>query len=406
MTASSANRVVSILGTLAFVACSEPTPAPPEPADTSLEVRDSAGVEMRIADARRVAATTWAHVDSQPRFELGRSDDADEVFFQVRGMTFLGTGDLVVLDGSSSELRRYDSEGRLLETIGREGEGPGEFGDPHLVPPGPSDSLWIWDSEARVLHRFDPDDWTVEVVRPQSWRGARAPLGITGSLLLTESTPVSGFQDGVNESVLTYRSFDLRDGSEADVAQFTLSRFYRAPIRPGGPPGISLIPFSEPPPAAIWGGSIAVAAGPGVEVALRDRGGGLNAIHRIDGWPVQEVTPTMIEAARRLEFGEVAEEPGVVELYEGMPIPDTLPGVDRLIVDREGRLWVGLYQTDPEAMKTWVAFERQGAPVGQVQTPAGFQLMAADASSVAGVARDDMDREIVQVFDLRPFQDP
>ena len=57
----------------------------------------------------------------------GDSDDEDEFFGIVSRVLIDETGNVYLLDSQLSEIKIYDAAGGYLNTIGREGEGPGEF---------------------------------------------------------------------------------------------------------------------------------------------------------------------------------------------------------------------------------------------------------------------------------------
>lgn len=80
-------------------------------------------------------------VDVKPGLLWQRGDDTDEIFFGVvpRVVCDETSGELFVLDSQLHEIQVFDREGEWLRSIGREGEGPGEFrnpGDMYRAPDG------------------------------------------------------------------------------------------------------------------------------------------------------------------------------------------------------------------------------------------------------------------------------
>lgn len=90
-----------------------------------------------------------------------------------RGIVTTPHGDLVVSDTGNSRLVRLSPEGRLIHTIGREGNGPGEFLEPAELgfQPG-SDILWILDRRKLRVLRFhvsiDTSTYIDEFSAPQA----------------------------------------------------------------------------------------------------------------------------------------------------------------------------------------------------------------------------------------------
>ena len=64
------------------------------------------------------------------------------------------TGRIYVADRPNDRVVVFDSSGRYAGTLGRSGDGPGEFRDPAAVSMDPSGSLVVWDSRRRILSRW------------------------------------------------------------------------------------------------------------------------------------------------------------------------------------------------------------------------------------------------------------
>jgi len=94
-------------------------------------------------------------VDSQPILSLeGTAADGTVLFGAVAGATRLPDGTLVIADRSGNALKLFDAEGRLTRTIGRPGQGPGEFSQVAAVRQCLGDSLFAWDYGVQELEVF------------------------------------------------------------------------------------------------------------------------------------------------------------------------------------------------------------------------------------------------------------
>lgn len=89
---------------------------------------DSAGVEVVTSDPLNSDAT--CSLGAEPIFRVG-DDENDEAhwFSSIRGVGRLSDGSVAVVDRTSAEIRIFDETGRHLRSMGRPGEGPGEFSD-------------------------------------------------------------------------------------------------------------------------------------------------------------------------------------------------------------------------------------------------------------------------------------
>ena len=94
-------------------------------------------------------------IDPRPtRTVQGTAPDGVPVFGRVAGATRLGDGAIVVADGSANALRFFDAFGRVTRTVGRRGEGPGEFRQLGWVRQCAHDSLFAFDIFPRRISVF------------------------------------------------------------------------------------------------------------------------------------------------------------------------------------------------------------------------------------------------------------
>lgn len=99
--------------------------APATAADWKGEVVEKDGVKHVMNPAEPVAKRT---ITPEPVFSLGGDSESDDEFFGfVSDLLVDEQGNFYVLDTQLSEIKVYDNAGNYLRTIGREGEGPGEF---------------------------------------------------------------------------------------------------------------------------------------------------------------------------------------------------------------------------------------------------------------------------------------
>jgi hypothetical protein len=86
---------------------------------------------------------------------LSIGDDRDERFqiFQAHSIALDSGENLYVLDAGNCRVQKFDRNGGYVNTIGRKGQGPGEFVNPSALYIDGHDNLYV--SEGRKMHVFD-----------------------------------------------------------------------------------------------------------------------------------------------------------------------------------------------------------------------------------------------------------
>ena len=63
----------------------------------------------------------------EENLSIGREDDENYLFYRVRGIALDSEENIYVLDKGNFRIQKFDKSGQFLQTIGRKGQGPGEF---------------------------------------------------------------------------------------------------------------------------------------------------------------------------------------------------------------------------------------------------------------------------------------
>ena len=384
--------LLPVLALGAATACAQREP------DAVIEV-DSAGV--RIVENRAPAwppGTEW-RVDPEPLFRLGDAgDDPSSSFFRIVDVALLAGGEIIVVDGGSAEVRRYDAAGRHLWSTGGRGEGPGEFRFPRYLGRRDDGAFLIWDRGLLRLSVIENGEVTLAERR-------NAP---DGSTFIAEGL----FDDGA--WLVAYpQSVSLPEGA-AWTDTIRLGRYdpvLEEDVRLAMVPGMGWVwtgqyqlpvPFGARPLRAIVGDRLAVASGPASEVSVHDPDGSLAARYRVarEREPVTES-----------DVGQVIES--LVELGQGsaavwrqwrddMEVPAYEPAFDQLLADGNGNLWAQRFTADllTREPPSWDVFGPAGTWLGVVATPGGMVVNAIRDGLVAGVYRDELGVEYVSVHRL------
>lgn len=111
--------------------------------------RDSAGVTV----VENSGPDRPLDVEITPIADLIPPDSALTVVSQ--GVTVdEATGRVFVADRPNDRVVVFEPSGMYVGTLGRSGDGPGEFRDPAAVSMDPSGSLVVWDNRRRILSRW------------------------------------------------------------------------------------------------------------------------------------------------------------------------------------------------------------------------------------------------------------
>ena len=370
---------------------------------------------------RTVGGSVWKGTATLlPEVAVGELDGPEEYLFgSVRAITVDDDHNFYILDGQAGNVRVFDSSGSHVRTLGRKGEGPGEF----KVPIG------IAISDGRVLVR-DPANARVQLFRLGTWEAEEWRYG--PSIVYMNSPLYTDDQGRIYVGTATFdeNRFIVMgpDGTHLDTIP-----------APDSPPGFddgacSLRSERE----TADGGWISVGATvpfcPDWEWTLHPTGhflSGLSTAYRIE----LEQDSGVLRIERNYTPVAVSDEernhhrqPIVDRMrrfdaewsWDGPGIPDHKPPFQSLRAGTDGRIWVRLWTegrrvpsenhdpSDPEsAPYTWVepirydVFEADGTYLGAVEMPDGFSLAAPPVfgrSFVWAVERGDLDVQRVRRY--------
>ena len=324
--------------TLPVVACTA------DGSGTDVVITDSAGVA--------VASNLGPDIPLDWRFErvltLGGRDAGPEAFYDVgRGKVDAdSSGNLYVLDTGAKRVVVFDSEGRHLRTIGREGEGPGEIAVPLGFSVLPDGTVFVDDLGKGRLVGFAPDGSALdseERVLPGSRRVYWAD-GLYSSIVTPDSA-------GMRHRFLTVGGDDTTDLAEFHApVEDRVVEFPSCGMSFTGMPPI----FAPAIRWDAWRGRAAVRSGTTYEIDIYDHGRHVNRVRRAIlptrttaelaerelGEAMVVMTP---DGERRCDPSEVVEQRGFEE---------AMPAVRDLRVDPAGRIWVGRAGPRPEPTQT------------------------------------------------------
>ncbi|MEE8378223.1 MAG: NHL repeat-containing protein [Candidatus Aminicenantaceae bacterium] len=89
---------------------------------------------------------------------IGEMDSLDDavIFFMPTDIAFDSQGNIYILDSGNHRIQKFSPEGKYIATIGRQGQGPGEFQYPQSLSIDSEGYLYISDMGNRKIHVLKP----------------------------------------------------------------------------------------------------------------------------------------------------------------------------------------------------------------------------------------------------------
>jgi hypothetical protein len=355
-------------------------------------VRDSSGVSIIESSAPRWAAgAEWRIGDVSTRFE---SVDAAAIFGAVR----LDNGTCVLGDESSARLLFFGADGALRKSIGRRGDGPGEFRLPQFLGRA-GNTVWVYDySQARVT-RFNAEGDLLDIVNLTPPLPSALALGQLpdGSLVfMGQWRGVARNAQGLmRDSVAVMR---YRDGLRTDTVATTPGREFVQRAEAGGRMVMSAAILARRASATIRDDEIVFGAQ--TDHSLRVVGADGRDRQSIR-WAGPDLTLAAADVAAwvdmQIETASPADREQLRAVYTSAPVPERLPSYSRILADAAGHLWVAEYsRTDAEPSR-WDVFAPDGAWLGPIRVPERFRLLDIGRDWVLGVRPDSLEFERLEL---------
>ena len=103
---------------------------------------------------------------------LGGIDVEDEnlAFNRPYDITMDKEGNLYILDTGNDRIQKFNPEGKYLDTIGRQGQGPGEFQNPLSLDIDSQGKLYVADQVAKKIHIFNPNGKAYKTLKISKYR--------------------------------------------------------------------------------------------------------------------------------------------------------------------------------------------------------------------------------------------
>ena len=381
--------------------------------DAATSTVDSAGVRITRINTPPSALDEWTLAPAADLTLTGAEAGDSAAFAYIGSARWLNDGRIAVVDASASRLLLFDSNGKLARTLGRRGEGPGEFRNVAALTVLPGDSLLTFDGSLRRLTLWHPDGGYVRSMRvggtsPESWP-ADAWLWHGGKIVVLQLSvtardsipPGAGVRRWPMRARLTLQ--DTNGNALASSPDF--DGMYTG-IYEGGD---TRLPFSNQPFAVV--ARDRAYFGSGVSFALSYLNGDFVRGGEIR-WPAQheDLTQTEVDgvkaeamalAAGRLPPDELAKR--FAMNFDSQILPKERPAIGRVLVDNNDQIWVERFEATrlgsrlQKAGNRWTVLSRDGVPVARVKIPEATRLEDVRGMRALIVVRDSLEVQTIAV---------
>ena len=135
-------------------------------------------------------AESQARLKLEEVLSIGSLSGEYDAFGRVAGIALDSRGRILVADRQGAHFKVFDPSGAYLATVGRRGEGPGEFASPSDISVGLADSVFVGDPQRGLISVFSPYyDWVRDVRVSPAWQVNSVIPRQDGTLVVAAFSP-------------------------------------------------------------------------------------------------------------------------------------------------------------------------------------------------------------------------
>ena len=343
-----------------------------------------------VADRAGAAPEEWS-TDLEPSFV---TSDSEEVFSRVSHVLRRTPNEvLVVHDGT--RLQAFDSLGRRVRVLGREGQGPGEFRGINSIRVVGANRIAAFDLRAQRITHLDSlgAPLLIETTRI-SQEIASFPLADGGLVAATTRGPQT-FEVGYRRLPLYVTTVSA--GEAVEWADTLPGPGWEFATLDGS---VNQCPFTHRPAWAATDSIVVAPWGASYSIAIFDLDGGLRRVLRRTDGPSRSRSPEDWQRAEA-EWRFYMKPRGLVDYNGHLCTLQVMPPFSRLMLDSEGMIWVGrdAAWAFSEPM-SWDVYSQSGDWVAVFDPPQHFRITEIRTSEILGVLVDELGREFPAIFEI------
>ena len=322
---------------------------------------------------------------------IGDEAQGDTIFFsQISDIDVHTDGRIIVADWDAEGVYAFTDAGHLIQVVGENGEGPGEFMNIDGMAIGPSDSLFILDGSLYRLSVFEPETYRFAYSTAVAGNSRSQPwdlLGVTdaGLLIVYSSAfwaPGSGEGLGLDEERLAIVNLVNRHGEIVEDSVMSLPARETIVTTSSGSIAVASLPFGRTYSYDVGADGLLYSGWNNtIDIMMSTGDGDIQGMIRRDH---QAVPVTQKDIGVYLaDMGDRTRK-----MIANADLPKTMPAYKTFIADDRGRVWVQGYTTKDTPTTTWSVLSREGAVVAETVLPANVTLKVIKAGRAYGYNSD------------------
>ncbi|MDH7513468.1 MAG: 6-bladed beta-propeller [Clostridiales bacterium] len=301
-----------------------------------------------------------------PELVLDESSLPEEAFFEsVVDIKLDPDGSVYFCDYKANNIKKFDATGRYLKTIGRKGQGPGEFNMPFCIAVT-AERLIVWDMGNRRLSQLTPDGSFLKSIPFQFGQGRpeRRRCLPDGNIVIGMEKTYFGEENRPQDYSIEIYSSDLEHKNTIYTQQVWRNRYIRIEKGTTNIPQ----PFT---PMVYWDvspdGKIIIGHSKNYEIEVHssEKGRLFSFRHTYEPVKVTEKDKEMFFAGMVTSVGGVTKPGAPDYIVKNTEFPKEKPAFFDILVDSDGNILVSSHRKKrEEESTTFDAFTPQGKFIG------------------------------------------